>query len=31
MAAGPNQRQKLLILADMFERQTDAAHGLTVQ
>ena len=31
MAAGPNQRQKLLILAELFARETDDAHGLTLQ
>lgn len=30
MAAGPNQRQKLLILAEIFSRETDEAHGLTL-
>ena len=30
MAAGRNQRLKLLILADMFQRETDETHGLTV-
>jgi predicted DNA-binding transcriptional regulator YafY len=30
MAAGLNQRLKLLILADMFQRETDETHGLTV-
>ena len=31
MAAGRNQRQKLLILAELFQRETDETHGLTVQ
>lgn len=31
MAAGPNQKQKMLILADLFRRETDDAHGLTLQ
>ena len=30
MAAGRNQRLKLLILADMFQRETDETYGLTV-
>ena len=30
MAAGQNQRQKLLILAEIFERETDDEHGLTL-
>lgn len=31
MAAGPNQKQKLLILAQIFARETDDRHGLTLQ
>ena len=30
MAAGPNQKLKMLILADIFSRETDDDHGLTL-
>ena len=30
MAAGQNQKQKLLILAEIFSRETDERHALTL-